>query len=386
MNTTIRSLLAEPKVPNPPAAGRVDGLLVIVVLVGLSLEAVLRDDIVWKPLALIVFAALSYTLLIRRQHPIIALGAMIGSIIALDLSAVAAGQQPVEVYSGVFVLLLVYSLFRWGSGRHAAIGLGLLAAVVLVVQFTNYTDLGDLIGGALVLLFPAAVGTVVRYQKTVREQRVDRVKLHERERLARDLHDTVAHHVSAIAIQAQAGQAVAASSPEAAVDALAVIEEEASRTLAEMRAIVRALRHDDDGAEHAPQRGVDDIALLSSDAGIGGLTIDVEVIGDIAGLAPSLDASIYRLAQESITNARRHARHATAVQVRVNAEHDAITLSVTDNGTTMGGATNEQGWGLVGMTERAELLGGTLTAGPQPPGGWQVRAVLPRKRSTAANA
>lgn len=384
MNETMRSLLAEPEVPNPPAAGWIDGLLVIAVLVGLSIEGVLRDDIVWKPVALIVFALLSYTLLIRRQRPIIALGAMIGSIIVLDVAAAIAGQPPIEVYSGVFVLVLVYALFRWGSGRHAAAGLGLMAAVMLEVQFTNFTGLGDLIGGALVLLFPAAVATVIRYQTTVRVQRVDRIKLHERERLARDLHDTVAHHVSAIAIQAQAGQALAPSSPQAAVDALAVIEEEASRTLAEMRSIVQALRDDEDGAEHAPQRGVDDIVLLGQAAGADALAVEVEVVGNTTGLTPSLDAGLYRLAQEAVTNARRHARNATTVTVRVCAEPDAITLLVSDDGATVSGATNEHGWGLVGMTERAELLGGTLTAGPRPPLGWQVRAVLPRNRSAAA--
>ena len=119
------------------------------------------------------------------------------------------------------------------------------------------------------LLFPAALGASVRYRTTSRLRELDQVKLREREQLARELHDTVAHHVSAIAIRAQAGRVVAASHPDAAVDALEVIEEEASRTLAEMRSMVGALREDEE-PELAPQRGVADIERLARPAPVTG--------------------------------------------------------------------------------------------------------------------
>lgn len=385
MTSTLRSLIDEPKVVDPPATNSLDAMLVVAVLIGLTLEAILRTDIVYKPFALVVFALLSFLLLIRRSHPLLALSLTFGAFFVLDVAGSVAGRGTVEVYSAVFVLFVVHALFRWGSGKHALIGVAVMAINHLQIQFTNFTGVGDLIGGALVLCFPAAIALIMRYRRSYRDENIERIKLHEREQLARDLHDTVAHHVSAIAIQAQAGQVLAgAANPEGATQALAVIEEEASRTLAEMRAIVRVLRNEDDDVAHAPQRGVADIASLSESARGHGPRIEVELSGDVTTLSPPLDAGIYRLAQESITNALRHAASATAIKVEVAADDKEVMVSVVDDGA----ATNSvpgRGWGIVGMTERAELLGGSLQAGPRSPRGWQVRAVLPRQPRSRAN-
>jgi signal transduction histidine kinase len=179
--------------------------------------------------------------------------------------------------------------------------------------------------------------------------------------------------VSAIAVRAQAGRTLAATQPAAAVDALEVIEEAASRTLAELRAIVAALR-DGDEADLAPQRGVADIARLAAAAD--GPRVDVELAGDLDGLQPIVGAAVYRIAQESITNALRHARHATRIDVRVTGERDCVRLTVLDDGEP--GVTAPPGYGLAGMIERAALLGGTLEAGPRSARGWLVTATLPR--------
>jgi signal transduction histidine kinase len=200
--------------------------------------------------------------------------------------------------------------------------------------------------------------------------------MREREQLARELHDTVAHYVSAIAVRAQAGRTLAATQPAAAVDALEVIEEAASRTLTELRAIVGALR-DGDEADLAPQRGVADIARLASAAD--GPRVDVELSGDLEGLQPILGAAVYRIAQESITNAVKHARHATRIEVRVSGDRDCVRLTVRDDGDPAPSGTDPAaGYGLAGMSERAALLGGTLEAGPGAGSGWTVTAVLPR--------
>jgi len=387
MNATLRSLLAEPKVENPPPTGRFDVLLVMCVLCGLVLEALLRTNVLWKPLALTTTAILSTTLLIRRRYPLLALAALMGSFLIYDLTGTLLGRGPVEVYSSAFVLILIYALFRWGSGRDAGRGVVLLVVASVLIQLTNFTNIGDLIGGTIVLYMPAAIGTIVRYQDSIRRhrderhlQRLESVKVAEREQLARDLHDTVAHHVSAIAIQAQAGQVLAQTSPDAAMEALAVIENEASHTLAEMRAIVRALRDDDEGAEHAPQRGISEIASLATSTNHGP-SVHVDIDGETTGVAPSIDAAVFRLAQESITNSVRHAKGATQVHVHVQIDADEVTLAVTDDGSAPTTSVDGEGWGLVGMAERAELLGGTLQAGPGPQSGWQVRAVLPRDLS-----
>jgi signal transduction histidine kinase len=184
----------------------------------------------------------------------------------------------------------------------------------------------------------------------------------------------VAHHVSAIVVRAQAGRVVAATRPEAATEALAVIEDEAVRTLAELRTLVSALRDDAD-AELAPQQGVADLERLAAATG-GTPPVEVIVTGAVDDLRPSVGAAVYRITQESITNVVRHARHATRVEVRLAGEGDLVCLTVHDDGdpAPRGGS----GYGVIGMTERAVLLGGTLEAGPGAERGWTVRAVLPR--------
>ncbi|MFV2040048.1 MAG: sensor histidine kinase, partial [Acidimicrobiales bacterium] len=248
---------------------------------------------------------------------------------------------------------------------------------------TDFTGAGDAIGGGIILLFPAVLGVSVRYRGTARRQHIEQVKLHERERLARELHDTVAHHVSAIAVQAQAGRFLAQSaSLQGAADALEVIEEEASRTLTEMRSMIGVLRDGDTSPDMAPQRRIADIEQLATTSTPGALRIDVELVGDLDHLRPSVETAMYRLAQESITNAIRHARHATRVQVRIDGDAEAVRLTVTDNGDTSSAVSESFGYGLVGMSERATLLGGTLEAGPRPNRGWTVQAVLPRQDQT----
>ncbi len=167
------------------------------------------------------------------------------------------------------------------------------------------------------------------------------------------------------------------SDPEAALDALRVIEEEASRTLTEMRAMVGALR---DGAEAdlTPQRGVADIDRLAGE-GHDRPEVAVERTGDLERLRPTVDAALYRLAQESITNARRHARHATRIRVLIRGDADLVRLTVVDDGDASAfDPRTTSGFGLVGMAERAKLLGGTFEAGPNRSRGWTVDVALPR--------
>ena len=158
------------------------------------------------------------------------------------------------------------------------------------------------------------------------------------------------------------------------------IEEAASRTLEEMRAMVGVLR---DGAEpdFAPQPGVADIEQLARSVG-GWPRVDVQLSGDLDDLNPSVGAALYRIAQESVTNAVRHARDATRVDVHVADEGEQVRLTVRDDGDASATGHTPPGYGLVGMAERASLLGGTLQAGPDPDGGWTVDAVLPKGVAT----
>jgi signal transduction histidine kinase len=157
------------------------------------------------------------------------------------------------------------------------------------------------------------------------EQLVEQAKLHEREQLARELHDTIAHHVSAIAIKAQAGLVLAgSSSPRGATEALEVIGREAADTLTEMRAMVGALRDRRDQASLASHPRLADIEALAA-AGSGSLPVSVDLRGDLTGLTPTLEATLDRVAQESVTNARRHARLATRVEVAVTGSASEVS-------------------------------------------------------------
>jgi signal transduction histidine kinase len=205
------------------------------------------------------------------------------------------------------------------------------------------------------------------------------VRLKERAELARDLHDTVAHHVSAIAIQAQAGLASAPQRPQAAEEALRAIAQEASATLAEMRAMVQVLRADEP-APLAPPAGLSDLAKLAAPHP-DGVAIQLALSEDLGDLLPAVSNTLYRLAQESITNARRHARQATRIEVEVRSDGAQVHLRVSDDGEKVNAGTG--GYGLRGMTERALQLGGRVQAGPNPDRGWTVTAVLPKKGPTA---
>jgi signal transduction histidine kinase len=372
VSTAVRSFLAEPAAPDPPARVWRDWVLLAVIAVSAVLETIFREDLVWRPAGLVVCVGLSVTLLWRRTLPLIMTAIAFGGTTLLDIAARLFADEPMAILaSTAYVLLFPYSLLRWGSGRDAAIGMGLVLSLQLVTEGAA-GSLGDLIIGVMFFLFSAALGASIRYRTGARLRERDQAKLREREQLARELHDTVAHHVSAIAIRAQAGRTLAATQPAAAVEALEVIEEAASRTLTELRAIVGALR-DGDEADLAPQRGVGDIARL---AAADGPRVEVELEGDLEGLQPMVGAALYRIAQESITNAVRHARHATRIDVRVTGELDCVRLIVIDDGEP--GAASPPGYGLAGMTERAALLGGTLEAGPSAGRGWLVTATLPR--------
>ena len=376
MRTAARSLWAEPRAPAPPARVWRDWVLVAVLVPIAVLEGLLREDLAWRAVAVVLGVVAVSTLLWRRTRPLLAVAVAFGSFSAGGVAAFFWADEPVGLYTDFCVLLLPYALFRWGAGREAAIGLAIILVACVVGIAADFTGLLDAVAGAVFLLFPAALGASVRYRVSSRLREIDQVKLRERQQLARELHDMVAHHVSAIAIQAQAGQTVAAGRPDAAVRALEVIEEAASRTLAEMRTMVGVLR-DGDEPDRAPQRGVADIERLARDAAHGP-RVDVELSGEFDALRPSVGAAIYRLAQEAITNATQHARHATRIDVHVAGEDDCVRLTVRDDGDAGSADRSRSGYGLVGMAERAALLGGTLEAGPGPGKGWTVNAVLPR--------
>ncbi len=349
-----------------------------VLVVAATLEAVLRTDLPWRGLWAVVVIGLAPTLLWRRTRPLLVVAVAFG---VTGLVPLVTGDRA-EPYTAAFMLVLVYSVVRWGSGREAVTGLVIVVGAASLSLALRQAVLADAIGGAAVVFSAVALGAALRYRARSRTRELAQVKLLERERLARDLHDTVAHHVSAIAIRAQAGLATSVSQPDAAADALRLIEAEASRALAEMRAMVRVLRRDDlvDLVDLEPSPRIADLGQLSARARTGP-SVEVSLSGDVDDVHPSIGAATYRLAQEAVTNARRHARHATLIEVRVAADDTSVHLRVSDDGEGSARRTTPPGYGLIGMFERVDLLGGTCAAGPGRDRGWTVTATLPRTGS-----
>src|SRR6478735_4410313 len=377
----LRSLWAEPRPANATDPGPRDWALVAA-LVGWSVVEVVLGRAAWTsadlapgPVLLLYALAVIGPLPWRRTHPLVAVAVSFGTLMIVDLVRILTGSHGAPLSSTSAALILTYALFRWGSGREAAIGLGVILLWQPITTVADPMGLAGKVGGYAFFLSAAALGAAVRYRAKIRFRDIDQVKAREREQLARELHDTVAHHVSGIAIQAQAGRAIAASHPERAIETLAVIEDAATRTLTELRAIVGVLRASQD-TEFAPQPGVAEVEQLATD-GQTRPCVEVTLVGEFDDLSPAVGAAIYRLAQESITNARRHARHATQVTVAVTGEADQVRLTIADDGSAAG-VRAPAGYGLVGMRERASLLGGTFHAGPAAERGWRVEAVLPR--------
>ena len=368
----IRSILAEPRAPDPPERVWWDWVLVGGLLIWSVAEAIFRPDVPWRPLATVVALLVIPALLWRRTQPLLATAIGFGGAMVLHIPTFIDDVDEVGLYSMVGVIVLPYALYRWASGPEALIGTASVA-VPAGIGLAATETVGDLVGGATFLVAAFALGAAMRYRAVARQREVQQVRTLERGELARELHDTVAHHVSAIAIQAQAGRAVAAADPGAALEALAVIEAVASRTLYEMRTMVRVLR-DGEAADFAPQRGIADLDELTRMSPL----VQVRCEGDVVDLPQPVEVAVYRICQEAVTNAIRHAVGATTVSVEVRGDAGVVGLRVHDDGEAARPATTA-GYGLLGMAERAKLLGGTFEAGPDPAGGWTVEATLPRE-------
>ncbi|MBO0870834.1 MAG: sensor histidine kinase [Micromonosporaceae bacterium] len=371
MQALLPSVWQEPAAPNPPWRVCRDWALVVVLIPLSVLDGIFQPHLPARVLSTVVAVALVPTLLWRRTRPLLMVAIAFTACFALSVAIGADSQLDAFGY----MLLLPYALFRWASGRAAVIGAAILLAKLGSSLLLGYLGPTQVFEGVAVLCAAAALGLAQRYRARSRLRELERAKLLERAQLARDLHDTVAHHVSAMAIRAQAGLAASAGNPDAATEALRVIEAEASRALAEMRAMVRVLRTE---PALSPSPRVADIAALASPPR-GGPAVEVELAGDLDDLPPSVGSALYRLAQESVTNARRHARNATRILVRVAADDTSVRLRVSDDGEVATRPSSPPGYGLTGMAERADLLGGVCEAGPDPQRGWTVNAVLPRR-------
>ena len=182
-----------------------DWALVAVLVPLCIVEVILRQDLPYRWLSFVVGLGGVAMLLWRRTHPLLAVATVFGATLVMDIPWVVRGGDPPGMYTMGYVLILAYALFRWGSGREALIGLGIMLVPATLALVLDFTSVSEAIGGFAVFFLSLAAGIAVRSRARERISRIDAARAREREALARDLHDTVAHHVSAMAIRAQAG-------------------------------------------------------------------------------------------------------------------------------------------------------------------------------------
>jgi signal transduction histidine kinase len=323
------------------------------------------DDSLAVGLNLLVTAPLA----LRRTH--LTLVAMTVTVSVLYLLA-SQLQVTVAGYAGVAWMLYLVGA---QSSRRLSVALG---AVFLLNGVAPLG--GDEAGLESAILLVVAVGALaLGSTRTLTSERdealAEQAAMGERARIARELHDVVAHHISMIVVEADTARLATPGMPPAGQERLLSIRATARDALSEMRRVLGVLRDDADAeVEHAPQPGLDRLNELLDDARGAGADVRLIVRGHVAPLPAGVDLAAYRIVQESLTNARRHAPGAP-VEVELGYGEDLLRLRVRDRGP--GPSGGDGGHGLLGMRERAAAAGGTLRSGPADGGGFAVEADLP---------
>ena len=328
-------------------------------------------------------------LVLRRRAPLLMWLAIWAGIALLSLLA----YNSLRGLAFTFILFAAaYALGAHASFRRAVAGLVLIAPLVVVISHRGELALaftrGEQGGQAAVALsvlqlmafWLAGVFVHTRRQaaslaarSAALQRQAEQATAAERARIARELHDIVAHHLSVIVLQAAGARA----SGKPAAAPLEKIENSARQALAETRRLLGVLRDPDEETGLAPQPGLGDLDALAAAVRAAGVPVNLIIDGDLAAIPAAMDVSVYRIVQEALTNILKHAGPARA-EVTIGCEQDAVTIEVTDNGTGQpGNGSPGGGHGLAGMRERAAVFGGELAAGPRPGGGYAVRARLP---------
>ena len=381
-----------------PRPTRLDLVVAAVIMLIGQLETWTDDALDPQPVFAAAALAVTLPLAVRRAAPIPVLVAMF-----VPLYAVAASENR---FDGAYLMLALIAAFTAiGSfspdRRRAAIGLGLglalLAALFALEAATapagaDSTPVGDLVfvGGIVSAFWGLAIALRERSQRAdlledraeqlerEREERARQAVADERARIARELHDVVAHSVSVIAVQTGSMRRRLRHERPDEAEELEATERTARQALGELRRMLGLLRAEDEGLALAPQPGIGDVPELVERSRGTGVEITLEVEGHPKTLAPGVDLAAYRIVQEALTNVIRHAGPARAEVVVRFGERD-LQLEIADDGRGSGAVHNGDGGGhgLVGMRERAALYGGSVEAGPEPGGGFAVRARLP---------
>jgi signal transduction histidine kinase len=339
-------------------------------------------------LAATMVAGSTLPIMLRRSAPLLMLAIMAATVVPF---LIRFGS--VNSFGPMLAMLgATYSVAQIADRRTAAAGAAILGLMLAVWGLGSVRPYGPgdwlfvaiLFGGTL--LVGRALGTQARRADVManeaerlrrdRETAIQGAVDEERARIARELHDVVAHNVGLIVLQAGGGRSVLATEPTRARDALLAIESTGRQTLLEMRRLVGMLRGVEDQGERDPLPGLSRLGVLVDEVRATGLEVEVRTDGDSRALDPGVDLAAYRIVQEALTNVRRHAA-ASRVEVELRFDSQTLGLRIADDGRGPAGPDhNGVGHGLIGMRERALVYGGTFTAGARPTGGFEVLATL----------
>ncbi len=414
-----------PTRPLTPQQRRADLILTAVVFVSGVISAALSsiseiygDEQAPLGSAIAYLVVIAAPLAVRRVWP-----AQVAIIVSIAYFVAVTFRIP-ELYAGnIAMFIALYTVGAWMTNRRAALIVrsAIIAGMFIWLIITMYRDAIDtareeeIIAGAMspyiafmllqlllnVLYFAGAYYFGERawhsaQQRAALEQRTADLERErevtaaqavalDRVRIARELHDVVAHHVSVMGVQAGAARVVIDADPAEAKRLLSGIEGSARDAIGELRNLLETLRSsDEDAADTASTLGLDDIPELVAATTEAGIPTTYEVVGDPRPVPPMIAVNLYRIAQESLTNARRHAGSGVTADVRLRYLDTAVELEVVNTGRRV--LTARAGLGQLGMRERAAASGGTIESGPRERGGWRVRVAVPLAASLAGAA
>ncbi|MEZ0091438.1 sensor histidine kinase [Streptacidiphilus sp. EB129] len=392
------------------------GLLFLVCLLeGVSQLHTNRDhaDTGGIPYPMTAFAVISVVLcvllVLRRRYPDVT----VGVAIAVGLAQVAFHWSPISADAALLVIAYTAAAFAHVWMSRLTLLVGTLAGPMFFYRFATGVDHRTLTNAVLSLIASSpfilswVLGRLTRIRRAYYMELEDRAARLERERdaqakvavaaerarIARELHDVVAHNVSVMIVQADGASYVMDSSPEQAKQALGTIASTGRQALEEMRRLLGLLRSADSVGEYVPQPGVEQLPDLLEQVRTAGLPVAFSVEGEPRELPRGVELTAYRIVQEALTNARKHGGPEASATVRIRFEERSVEMLIEDNGRgasaqlARDGGEDGFGHGLIGMRERVGMVGGTLDAGPRDGGGFRINAVLPlapsRRPSTA---
>jgi len=402
ITATIAAGVTEPPTPRSPRLrrGRVDLVFAADVLIAIICAAVTWGVLATKNaqnhgphnpgLAFLIGLLTSAPLVLRTKYPLTAWSA---STLALLWASLLTQPYTVSGVADLWAAVIVYVLCLYAVAVRCKPWVVVVTAVATVAGATTVGQQPSITAVAIAAI-PVAVAVIVRVRRGNREElevaerrhEGERALLQERQRIARELHDVVAHHMSVIAIQAEAGPYKVADPPPELVESFAEIRASALSGLNELRRVLGVLRSDQ--PDTMPQPGLEDLPGLLDSARAGGVTVTTDVTGTPRALPDGVDLSAYRIVQEALSNAMRHAP-GSKVQVKLFYGEAALVIEIRNdgvNGAQADPAAPEPGrWaglgggghGIIGMRERAAMLGGHLQAGPVADDEFLVTAALP---------